>query len=74
MKAPIYTEEEEVQNAFWEEHSRINVVFTRAHETWKAGARHNQLHTDVRCAFSEYVDRLAKAGDISEELAGEVTL
>jgi hypothetical protein len=39
-----------------------------------AGKSQNDLPTDVRCAFVDFVDALQKDGTITEALAARVTL
>ena len=58
-------DEDEVRAAFWEAHPQYTEV---------DGQTQNDYPTDVRVAFCDYVDYLQKDGQISEELAGEVTL
>jgi hypothetical protein len=54
----------EVRDAFWEDHSFVKVP----------GKMQNDYPTDVRCAFVDYVDMLARDGLIDEALASRVTL
>ncbi len=65
--------EDEVRESFWAEMPETP-EFVRAHERWLNGAEQNDLPTDVRCAFVDYVDSLAREGSISQLLAHEVTL
>jgi pyruvate dehydrogenase complex dehydrogenase (E1) component len=36
--------------------------------------RQDEYPTDIRCLFVDYVDQLARSGEISEQLASRVTL
>ena len=76
MKA-LYNTEEEVRGAFWQAHEELltsSRIWSDAYNKWQEGTKQNGLHTDVRSAFVCYTDYLARCGEISEELADEVTL
>jgi len=60
-----YSDEDEVRDAFWDQHPQFTPVDFQSQ---------NKYPTDVRCAFVDFVDSLQKNGDISEELAADVTL
>ena len=60
----MYTTQREVRAAFWEAHPQAS---------HKRGTDSDYL-TDTRCAFVDYVDMLARDGQISESLANRVTL
>lgn len=62
-----YNDEGEVRTAFWETQPAL---IRALHE----GKRQNQCPADVRAAFVDFVDYLQKDGQITEELADEVTL
>jgi hypothetical protein len=61
---------------------QIRAAFWQAHPTHEAYARkweiktapHNRHNAETRTAFSQFVDTLAKAGEISETLASRATL
>ncbi len=55
----------EVRKAFWEAHPQ----FLR-----QGRLKQNDYPTDTRCAFVDFVDVLARDGQISEKLASKVTL
>jgi len=62
------TTQTEIRDAFW-------LTFCtegKPRQFW--GKRQNDLPADVRQAFVEFVDYLARAGAISERLASTVTL
>lgn len=63
----IYTTQKQVRAAFWNDHPQ----WTRIPKFAKPLM---DYPTDTRCAFVEYVDMLARNGDISEALAQRVTL
>ena len=65
MTKHLYTTQAQVRSAFWEAHPN----FSRAkHERAPNG------HCDTRCAFVDFVDMIARNGEISEALAQRVTL
>ncbi len=57
----------EIRKAFWEYHPKYKHNYRK---TW----RQNRYPTDIRVLFIDYVDFLAKNGDITEKLARRVTL
>lgn len=59
------TTQDQVRDSFWEHHREFS-----AHE----GKRQNQCPCDVRVAFVEWIDYLARSGVISQALASRVTL
>jgi len=63
----MYTTQKQVRQAFWETHpaasKKILETFDRSTYT-----------CDTRCAFVDYIDSLARNGDISENLASRITL
>jgi len=59
-----YTRARDVRRAFWQEHPTAS----------RKRGRDGDYLTDTRCAFIDFVDMLARNGDISEDLAGRVTL
>jgi hypothetical protein len=64
----MFTTQTEVRDAFW------NVFCVDGKPREYRGKSQNQLPTDVRCAFVDFVDGLARDGQISEALASRVTL
>ena len=67
----MMTTQKQVRAAFWAAHPSFD------HQARAAGIRskrQNEQHTDTRCAFVDFVDMLARDGQISEALAGRVTL
>jgi hypothetical protein len=57
-----------VRDSFWHN------CGSRLADYYIKGRRQNDYPAIVRCAFVDYVDMLAKDGDISEALAQRVTL
>ena len=55
-----------VRAAFWQAHPEL--------EATRRPGRQNKQDCDTRCAFVDFVDMLARSGEISEKLAGRVTL
>ena len=64
----MFTTQTQVRDAFW------NVFCVEGKPREYRGKSQNQLPADVRCAFVDFVDDLARSGTISEELAQLVTL
>lgn len=63
---PIRTEQG-VRAEFWRAHSQFRRLYD-------LNRRQNQYPCDVRCAFCDFVDMLAREGRITEALASKVTL
>jgi uncharacterized cupin superfamily protein len=61
-----YTTQEQVRRAFWEQHPGASREMVKGFERCYV--------CDTRCAFVDFVDCLARNGDISEALAHRVTL
>jgi hypothetical protein len=59
-----YTTQDQVRRAFWESFPAAS----------RRKGRDGDYLTDTRCAFVDFVDCLARNGDISEALAARVTL
>lgn len=67
----MMTNQKQVRAAFWEAHPSFD------HQARDAGIRfksQNHQCATVRCAFVDFVDSLARNGEISEALAERVTL
>jgi hypothetical protein len=64
----MYRTEQQVRNAFWSSVLDGGVFLEYR------GKPQNQLPTDVRCAFVDFVDSLVRNGAISVALASRVTL
>lgn len=61
---PTLTTITAVRRAFWEAHPELE----------RRPGRQNKQACDTRCAFVDFVDSLARSGEITEKLAAEVTL
>ena len=61
------TTQKQVRESFWN-------AFPEFKSEYKKTYTQNQYRTDIRCSFVDYVDSLAKNGEISEKLAQKVTL
>lgn len=64
-----YTTQAQVRAAFWDTADSMN-----GDGITRRNLPDGDYTTDTRCAFVEYVDHLARNGDISEALARRVTL
>ena len=60
----MITTQRELRRAFWESHPNVR----------RGTSANGDYVTDTRVAFVEFVDMLARDGQISEELAHRVTL
>jgi len=56
-----------IRAAFWANHPQFK-------DDYRVKKRQNDYCTDIRCAFVEYVDALARGGVITQKLADRVTL
>lgn len=63
------TTQSAVRESFWH-----NCGSSMAESRGSASKRQNEYPADVRMAFVDYVDMLARDGDITEALAHRVTL
>ncbi len=68
---PTYTTQKQIRAAFWRDHSHFDEQVRAAGVRSK---RQNAHCATVRCTFVDYVDSLARNGDISDALAQRVTL
>jgi hypothetical protein len=59
----------QVRAAFWRDLNETGTIYAR-----KPGKTQNDYPADVRMAWCDYVDMLARSGEISEALAQRVTL
>lgn len=71
-----YTSQRAIRAAFWQaarngEFGPLDVTPRRIRDYSGKGKMHN---TDTRCAFTDFVDHLSRAGQISHALAHRVTL
>ena len=61
-----FNSEDEIREAFWSEHPQF--------QPSDKGERQNDQPADTRMAFVDWIDQLQKSGEISEDLAQDVTL
>jgi len=71
MKPYTYTTQKQVRAAFWEAYPYFEFKARKAGVFSKSQNNHC---VDVRCAFVDFVDMLARDGDISDDLSNRVTL
>ena len=67
----IYTNQQQLRAAFWAEHDSFD------HQARAAGIRskgQNAQCATVRCTWCDWIDSLARDGQISEALAQRATL
>lgn len=69
MSAYRITTQTQVRSTFWETSG-----FERVRTPRGRWLTQNEYSADVRCAFVDFVDHLAREGTISEALAQRVTL
>lgn len=62
------TNQQQIRDAFW------LTFYVEGKPRRFYGKRQNDLPTDLRVAFVDFVDHLAREGTISESLASRVTL
>lgn len=67
MRLERITTQAQVRAGFWEAHPQFA-------SEYRASKRQNQYRTNIRVSFVEYVDSLARSGNISERLASRVNL
>jgi thiaminase len=65
------TTQKQIRKAFWQAHPMHE---SHARKWEIKTAPHNRHNTETRTAFVDFVDTLAKAGEISETLASRATL
>lgn len=66
-----YTNQKQIRQAFWESFPHFE---EQAREAGILSKSQNHHCATVRCTFVDFVDNLAKCGQISEALADRVTL
>jgi hypothetical protein len=66
-----YTSQQQIRRAFWQSHT---VYYNHAKKWQIVTAGHNRHNVETRTAFADFVDHLAKSGEITERLAQRVTL
>ena len=69
-----YTTQAQVRTAFWQAHPEVSRKRLPPFNVASCRRVQGGYVTDTRCAFVDYVDMLARSGEISEALAERVTL
>ena len=71
MPYPITTQKA-LRAAFWDAHANIKGITRRKIRNYSGnGTMHN---TDTRCAWADFIDAMARDGQISDALAQRATL
>lgn len=65
-----YTTQAQIRAAFWNTHPQFHKRPAAPGYRWPQ----NTYNTDTRCAFVDFVDSLARNGEISAALADRATL
>jgi hypothetical protein len=65
------TTQKQIRASFWESHPELE---THARKWGIKTARQNRHNATTRTAFVDFVDSLARGGEITEELAQRATL
>jgi hypothetical protein len=69
----MYTNQKQIRAAFWAAHPDADR--TRRWRDWTYQDKTVRGYcTDTRCAFVDFIDSLARSGEISEALAARATL
>jgi hypothetical protein len=68
------TNQKQIRAAFWDAHPTANRKRYPARDWTHEDKSSRDYCTDTRCAFVDFVDSLARSGQISEALAQRVTL
>lgn len=71
MNKHTYTTQAQIRVAFWEAFPHFD---EQARAAGIRSKRQNHQCATVRCSFVDFVDSLARHGEISEKLAQRVTL
>lgn len=71
MKKHTYTNQNQIRAAFWEAHPQHEA---HARKWGIKTASQNRHNAETRQAYVEFVDSLARNGEISETLASRATL
>lgn len=69
--SPMITNQKDLRSAFWQAYPDYEF---QAREAGIFSKSQNHHCATVRCAFVDFVDSLARSGQISEKLANRVTL
>lgn len=67
----MLTNQKQIRESFWAAHPELEET-ARKRGTFSKGQ--NSQNCDTRCAFVDFLDSLAKSGEISEKLAQRASL
>ena len=70
----MMTTQKQIRAAFWTAHPTADRHRYPARDWTREDNTRRDYCTDTRCAFVDFVDHLARSGEISEALAQRVTL
>lgn len=74
MNARPIDDEDDLRTAFWEAHPDLAAAAHARFGRHPEDVRQNRHDTDTRCAFVDWLDGMARNGDVSAELADSATL
>ena len=70
----MMTTQKQIRAAFWNAHPTADRRRYPARDWTREDNTSRDYCTDTRCAFVDFVDHLARSGEITEALAERVTL
>ena len=70
----MMTTQKQIRAAFWNAHPTADRRRYPARDWTREDNTSRDYCTDTRCAFVDFVDHLARSGEITETLAQRVTL
>ena len=70
----MMTTQKQIRAAFWAAHPTADRKRYPARDWTREDNTRQDYCTDTRCAFVDFVDHLARSGEISEALANRATL
>ncbi len=68
----MITSQKELRRAFWAEFAGVKGVSKRKIKNYSGYGK--MYNTDTRCAFVDWLDGLAKSGQVSDKIASNATL
>jgi hypothetical protein len=66
------TTQKQIRARFWRDHKGISGISRKQITDYSGDGK--MFNTDTRTAFVDWIDALAKSGEISEQLADKATL
>ena len=74
----MITTQKQLRNAFWQAHPQfkrgVKRIGTKDGRAIYAAKTQNDYVTDIRCAWVDFTDHMARCGEITQELAERATL